>query len=101
MGNTMRRMNLKEWIDVERGRAMALAREIGVPPSFVSKMVSGEKAIPAEHCKAIERFTGGLVTCQEMRPADWHKFWPELAPALANTSQPATENVAGQGVAHV
>ncbi len=73
---------------------MALAKAIDVPPSFVSKMLCGEKAIPAEHCKAIERFTGGLVTCQEMRPTDWHKYWPELAVAPANTAQAATENVA-------
>jgi DNA-binding transcriptional regulator YdaS (Cro superfamily) len=42
-------------------------------------MVNGEKAIPAEHCKAIEAFSDGVVTCQEMRPTDWHKYWPELA----------------------
>lgn len=74
---------------------MALSRFIDVPPSFVSKMVSGEKAIPAEHCKAIQAFTGGEVTCQEMRPNDWHKYWPELADAPANQSQEATETVAG------
>lgn len=74
---------------------MALSRFIDVPPSFVSKMVSGEKAIPAEHCKAIQAFTGGEVTCQEMRPNDWHKYWPELADAPASQAQAATETVAG------
>ena len=77
---------------------MALAKAIEVPPSFVSKMVNGEKTIPAEHCKAIEKFTGGAVTCQEMRPHDWHKYWPELAQAPANAAQAATETVA-DGVA--
>jgi DNA-binding transcriptional regulator YdaS (Cro superfamily) len=72
-------MNFKTWIESERGRALALSKSIGVPPSFVSKMVNGEKAIPAEHCKAIEAFSDGVVTCQEMRPTDWHKYWPELA----------------------
>ena len=76
---------------------MALAKAIEVPPSFVSKMVNGEKAIPAEHCKAIEQFTGGAVTCQEMRPHDWHKYWPELAVAPANVVHVATQAVA-QGV---
>ena len=79
---------------------MALAKAIEVPPSFVSKMVNGEKAIPAEHCKAIEQFTGGAVTCQEMRPHDWHKYWPELAVAPANAAGIATETVA-YGVANV
>lgn len=87
-------MKLKSWAESERGRSMALAKAIDVPPSFVSKMLSGEKSIPAEHCKAIEKLTGGLVTCQEMRPNDWQKYWPESAPALANTAQPATEIVA-------
>jgi DNA-binding transcriptional regulator YdaS (Cro superfamily) len=72
-------MKFKTWVESEHGRAMALSRLIDVPPSFVSKMVSGEKAIPAQHCKAIEAFSDGQVTCQEMRPNDWHKYWPELA----------------------
>lgn len=72
-------MNLKNWIEAERGRAMALAKAIDVSQAFVSNMVNGEKAIPAEHCKAIEAFSDGVVTCQEMRPHDWHKYWPELA----------------------
>jgi DNA-binding transcriptional regulator YdaS (Cro superfamily) len=72
-------MNLKLWVESERGRAKALAEAIGVPPSFVSKIVKGEKSVPAEHCRAIERFTLGEVTCQDLRPNDWHKYWPELA----------------------
>lgn len=71
-------MNLKSWAEAERGRAMALSKAIGVPPSFVSRMLSGEKAIPAEHCKAIFKLTGGQVSIPEMRD-DWHKYWPELA----------------------
>lgn len=93
-------MNLKSWAESERGRAMALAKAIGVPPSFVSKMLSGEKAIPAEHCQAIHKFTGGAVGIPEMR-ADWQKYWPELAEPIATSVQPATEGVAGQGVANV
>jgi len=50
-------------------------------------MLSGEKAIPGKHCKAIEGHTGGVVTCKEMRPLDWHKYRPELANA---TEAPAT-----------
>lgn len=93
----MQAMNLKSWAESERGRAMALAKAIDVPPSFVSKMMSGEKPIPAEHCRAINAFTDGAVTIQEMRPLDWHKFWPELAQAPAESAQPAAETVAGQG----
>lgn len=80
-------MNLKNWIEAERGRAMALAKAIDVSQAFVSNIVNGDKAIPAEHCKAIEAFSDGAVTCQEMRPHDWHKYWPELA----TQSQPTTQ----------
>ncbi|HYW57700.1 MAG TPA: YdaS family helix-turn-helix protein [Polaromonas sp.] len=80
-------MNLKSWAESERGRAMALARAIDVPPSFVSKMISGEKAIPAEHCQAIFKFTSGAVTIPEMRD-DWPKYWPELADSAAQNIQP-------------
>jgi DNA-binding transcriptional regulator YdaS (Cro superfamily) len=54
-------------------------------------MASGVKAIPAEHCKTIESLTGGEVTCPEMRPLDWHKYWPELT---AQAQQPAEQGVA-------
>lgn len=94
MSNKMSSMKLKSWIKAEHGRAMALARFIDVPQSFVSKMCSGEKAIPAQHCKAIEAFSEGEVTCIDMRPDDWHKYWPELAPAQSHQAQPATHDVA-------
>ena len=90
-------MNLKSWCEQKRGRAVALAECIGVSQAFMSDMVNGIKPIPAEHCKAIERFTAGAVGCVEMRPLDWHKYWPELAQAPAHSAQPATETVAGQG----
>ena len=93
-------MNLKSWVESEWGRAKALAQFIDVPPSFVSKMCSGEKAIPAEHCKAIVAFTAGEVTCQEMRPNDWQKYWPELDQAGVSIAPPASEPAA-QGVTHV
>jgi DNA-binding transcriptional regulator YdaS (Cro superfamily) len=55
-----------------------VARSLGVSAPVVSDWVTGKKAIPAAHCKAITRMSEGAVTCQEMRPADWHKYWPEL-----------------------
>lgn len=87
-------MELKLWIETERGRAVALSRVIGVPSSFVSNWVTGKKGIPLERCTAIERATGGAVTRQDLRPDDWQDHWPELATAIANPTQPATESVA-------
>jgi DNA-binding transcriptional regulator YdaS (Cro superfamily) len=89
-------MDLKSWLAEKHGRAMALSRFIDVPPSFVSKMARGEKAIPAEHCRAIVDFTDGQVTVQEMR-TDWYKYWPELAVAPASSAQAATQTIATQG----
>lgn len=91
-------MNFKDWVNSQRGRSIAVAKTLGITQPVVSDWVTGKKAIPAEHCKAIEAFTVGEVTCQEMRPNDWHKYWPELSNALANQAQAATETVAAGGV---
>lgn len=61
-------MKLDAWLSGERGRARALAEHLHIPPSMVSKMASGEKQIPVDHCPYIERFTEGAVTCEEQRP---------------------------------
>ena len=73
------KMKFHEWVKGQRGRSLAIAKAVGVTPPVVSDWVMGKKAIAAEHCKAIFRFTEGQVTLQEMRPNDWHKYWPELA----------------------
>ncbi|WP_164855551.1 transcriptional regulator [Bordetella avium] len=31
------------------------------------------------YCVGLERATDGAVTRQDLRPADWHLIWPELA----------------------
>ena len=62
---------LNDWLRAERGRAAALARQLGISQAFMSDMASGEKSIPLQHMPAIERFTGGAVTRQQMRPDDW------------------------------
>ena len=50
----------------------ALAREIGVTPVLVSQWANGVRRVPAERCPQIERATGGLVRCEELRPdVDW------------------------------
>ena len=91
-------MNFKYWVKGQSGRSIATARALGITQPVVSDWVTGKKSIPAEHCKAIEAFTGGEVTCQEMRPNDWQKYWPELPPPPATPAQAATETVANQGV---
>ncbi|MCL4664465.1 YdaS family helix-turn-helix protein [Burkholderia multivorans] len=73
-------MNLKEFISSsERGTAKKLAAFLGVSPSYLSQMASGESAISERRCVLIERFTGGKLTRRDLRPDDWHLIWPELA----------------------
>lgn len=79
-------MELKTWVETKRGRGGALAKAIGVPPSFVSKMVSGDKPVPLGQCMPIERATGGAVTRRDLRPLDYDLHWPDLAVS----QQPAT-----------
>jgi len=65
-------MNLKTYINQQRGRAAAIGRALGVVHVLISQWASGVRPIPAERCPAIERATGGAVTCEELRPdVDW------------------------------
>lgn len=84
---------LKSWLADERGRAARLAQHLKVPPSFVTKMGDGAKPIPFQHGAAIEQFTQGAVTRQQMFPSDWSRIWPELA-----TTDTSTEAQAESGV---
>lgn len=72
-------MKLKSWITGGKGRAASLAAHLPVPLSFVYKMANGNKSIPIDHMAAIEVFTDGAVTRQEMCPDRWALIWPELA----------------------
>lgn len=88
---------LKTWLAAERGRSLRLAQHLGVVPSFVNKMASGERPIPFEHGAPIEAFTGGAVPRREMFPNDWQRIWPELAATTAandSQAQPAQQQEA-------
>lgn len=65
-------MNLKTWLNEKSGRRIALARHLGVAPPFIQKLIlpkdQGGKDVPLERCAAIERYTDGAVTCEELRP---------------------------------
>lgn len=71
-------MQLKAYIQSERGKATALAGALDIPLSYLSQMASGNRAITAERASDIERFTGGVVTRKELFPSKWQRIWPEL-----------------------
>jgi DNA-binding transcriptional regulator YdaS (Cro superfamily) len=72
-------MHLKQYIDEGRGRASILAKAIGVSPSYLSQMASGDAAISPIKSVEIEFATNKQVTRQDLRPNDWRAIWPELA----------------------
>lgn len=73
-------MDLKTYLStLERGGASRLASSLGVSLSFLSQMASGDAAISPARCVQIEQKTGGIVTRRDLRKADWHLIWPELA----------------------
>jgi DNA-binding transcriptional regulator YdaS (Cro superfamily) len=61
-------MKLKQWTELERGKQAWLAREIGVSLPTMTRWVNGLDEIPENRTRQIEQATGGVVTCEEMRP---------------------------------
>ncbi len=60
-----------------RGCARDLAEKIGVSPSYLSQMASGQTSISPKRCVQIEIATEGLVTREDLHP-NWYEIWPEL-----------------------
>ena len=57
-------MNLKTWLDAERGRYTALADHLGVSVGRVSQMA--DEGVPVKHMQAVRDFSGNAVTLEEM-----------------------------------
>ena len=54
------------------GSMKALAVALGVTKGAVWQWGLPGRKVPAQHCPAIERITGGGVRCEELRPdVDW------------------------------
>ena len=83
---------LKTWTSSQRGRLAALAKHLGVSAPNVVAWTIGTKPIPMTHAAAIEQFTNGAVTRQDMFPDTWQRIWPELA-ATDQQQQPAGQEV--------
>lgn len=71
-------MDLKTYLAAKRGRATWLAAELGVSPSYLSQMASGDAPISPKRGVEIEVVTGGDVTRQDMFASDWQAIWPEM-----------------------
>lgn len=81
-------MKLSDYLNpLERGAKAAFARAIGAHSSDLSDWLAEKRPIPARYAPAIERESGGAVTCIECRPDDWHVFWPNYATQPQTTEE--------------
>ena len=69
-------MNLKDYVQAERGRLKSLSDVLEKSSAYLSHLCSGRKPVPPALCIAIERATYGAVTRYELRPHDGHLIWP-------------------------
>ena len=60
-------MQLKQWLDSERGRYGALASHLGVTLSRVSQIA--RDGVPKAYLLKVRDFTGGAVSIEEMLAA--------------------------------
>jgi DNA-binding transcriptional regulator YdaS (Cro superfamily) len=59
-------MDLKQWLEAERGRATAMADHFGVNKTAVfGWKVNG---VPPDRMKAVRDFSAGAITLEEMVP---------------------------------
>jgi DNA-binding transcriptional regulator YdaS (Cro superfamily) len=72
-------MNLDSWLNEKRGRATEMANHFGVTLGAVSQWRTG--GVPVDRMKAVQAFTGGAVTLDEMVPGV--PAAPEAAPPVA------------------
>ena len=71
-------MNLKLYLDAERGRQRQLARAVDLPDAYIWQIANGRRPAPPELCVLVERATDREVRRWDLRPDDWHRIWPEL-----------------------
>ena len=59
-------MNIKSWLEAEKGRAMALSRHFGLTPSAVSQWKTN--GVPRRLMRDVLSYTGGIVSLNDMVP---------------------------------
>lgn len=71
------------------GGMTKLAAAIGATVQTVSNWKT--RGVPVDQCAAVELASGGKVKRWDLRPADWHRIWPELVGAEGAPTVPAQE----------
>ncbi|MBD9530436.1 hypothetical protein IB233_02160 [Comamonas sp. CMM01] len=57
-------MELKTWLNAERGRASALAQHLGVSQGRITQMA--DEGVPTKHMRKVRDFTKQIVTLESM-----------------------------------
>ena len=68
------------------------AQSCGTSVGYLRKAASSNQLLNIITCVAIEHETFGEVTRKDLRPADWHKIWPELNRAGGRRASDRTED---------
>ena len=74
-------MELKEWLNAERGRSTALAAHLHVSPGRVTQMATD--GVPTKFMFAVRDFTKGAVTLEDMVQARTKESEATAAPSKA------------------
>jgi DNA-binding transcriptional regulator YdaS (Cro superfamily) len=81
----------KYMAELPRGGRKQLALQLGISPSYLSRLTSGDRSITAERCLQIEEATDGAVTRFDLRPdLPWSQ--PKKAKCFSGTKLGATLN---------
>jgi Uncharacterized protein conserved in bacteria, prophage-related len=77
------------------GSQVALARKLRISKAAVGQWKDEGRRVPLSHCAAIESATGGIVTCEDLRPdISWSRIpdpsWlhPKGRPVIDPTRAP-------------
>jgi DNA-binding transcriptional regulator YdaS (Cro superfamily) len=82
-------MNVIERAIKHFGSQAAMASALKLSQPTISEWLRGERRVPAERCPEIERETGGVVRCEELRPdVAWDVLRMQAAPELAGEASP-------------
>ena len=75
-------MNLNEYLSApDAESANSLAVRLGVTHVMISQWRHQKRDIPPARCVALEQISNGTMTRRDLRPADYWRFWPDLAAA--------------------
>lgn len=72
-----------------------LADHLGLRAPQIADWLNGKKRVPLDHCPYIEQFTGGAVTCEELRPdkADYFRLLRASGADVSQTKPPGVPAV--------